>query len=61
MDKLTDNQEITQRWLTEEELSTFREDYRELEKEIQSFFSYILSLRLNTCRRVAHRSVELSL
>lgn len=44
MDKLTDNQEIPPRWLTEEELSTFREDYRELEKEIQSFFrTYYLS------------------
>lgn len=44
MDTLTDNQEKTPRWLTEEELSTFREDYRELEKEIQSFFrTYYLS------------------
>ncbi len=44
MDKVTDNRERTLRSLTEEELSTFREDYRELEKEIQSFFrTYYLS------------------
>lgn len=44
MDNVTDNRGRTQRWLTEEELSTFREDYRELEKEIQSFFrTYYLS------------------
>jgi hypothetical protein len=32
------------RWLTEGELDSFREDYRELEKEIQSFFrAYYIS------------------
>jgi len=32
------------RWLTESELDSFREDYRELEKEIQSFFrAYYIS------------------
>jgi hypothetical protein len=39
-----DNKPPHFRWLTEGELNTFREDYRELEKEIQSFFrAYYIS------------------
>lgn len=44
MDKGTDKKRFPLRWLTEGELNTFREDYRELEKEIQSFFrAYYIS------------------